>query len=561
MSQAEQLKAQGNKAFASGDFATAEKFFSQAIEADPTNHVLYSNRSACFCSLKDYSKALEDANKTVSLKKDWAKGYSRKGAALFGSGSYEEAIDAYNEGLKIDPNNAQLKKGLEDARNAVDNSSGPIPGLEKLFGPDLIQKVAGNPKLSPYLADMDYINMLENIQQNPRSINQYMSDPRMMTTIVSLLNIQGGDDTDHPMADAPPSPPKKEKKPEPVKEEKVPEPVEESEEDKQKKEALRLKDEGNKHYKKREFEQALDFYAKAWEIDSTNISVLNNKAAVLFEMEKFDECIETCQQAVEVGREHRADYKLVARALGRIGNAYYKKDSLDDAIKYLEKSLTEHRTADVLNKLRECEKLKKQREKEAYFNPELSDKARDAGNEHFKKNEFALAVQQYTEAIKRNEKDPRAYSNRAACYSKLMALPEAMKDCEKCIELDPTFIKAYIRKANIQFTQREFAKCLDTLDQAREQDKEHKHATEIGQLYTKAQMGSMGYGDGAESQEEVMKRAREDPEVQAILADPAMNQILQQMQQDPKAIQDHMKNPKVASNIRKLMQAGIVRVG
>lgn len=39
-----------------------------------------------------------------------------------------------------------------------------------------------------------------------------------------------------------------------------------------------------------------------------------------------------------------------------------------------------------------------------------------------------------------------------------------------------------------------------------------------------------------------------------------MQQILQQMQQDPKAAQEHMKNPQVANNIRKLMNAGVLRV-
>lgn len=62
------------------------KKFSQAIELEPTNHVLYSNRSGAYASKKEFEKALEDANKTTEIKPDWAKGWGRKGAALHGTG-------------------------------------------------------------------------------------------------------------------------------------------------------------------------------------------------------------------------------------------------------------------------------------------------------------------------------------------------------------------------------------------------------------------------------------------------------------------------------------------
>lgn len=65
---------------------TCSEKFSQAIELDPSNHVLYSNRSGAYASLRDYAKALADANKTTEIKPDWAKGWGRKGTALHGEG-------------------------------------------------------------------------------------------------------------------------------------------------------------------------------------------------------------------------------------------------------------------------------------------------------------------------------------------------------------------------------------------------------------------------------------------------------------------------------------------
>ena len=66
MATADDLKAQGNAAVAAHDY-------SKAIELAPDNYVLYSNRSAAYASFGDYTKALEDAEKTVKLKPDWPK--------------------------------------------------------------------------------------------------------------------------------------------------------------------------------------------------------------------------------------------------------------------------------------------------------------------------------------------------------------------------------------------------------------------------------------------------------------------------------------------------------
>lgn len=48
--------------------------------------MLYSNRSACYASLRDFENAQKDAEKTTEIKPDWSKGWARKGAALHGKG-------------------------------------------------------------------------------------------------------------------------------------------------------------------------------------------------------------------------------------------------------------------------------------------------------------------------------------------------------------------------------------------------------------------------------------------------------------------------------------------
>ncbi|CAG8537095.1 10334_t:CDS:10 [Funneliformis caledonium] len=530
---AEEFKSQGNKSFAAKDYDKAIELFTKAIDLDPSNHVLYSNRSASYASLKKYDKALEDANKTVELKKDWAKGYSRKGAALHGLGKLEEARETYQEGLRYEPNNAQLKKALEEVE-----SSPP----SKIFPDDVLVKIALNPQLRSYLDQPDFVEKIKSIQNDSKQLNTHLQDPRIRDVFMYILtgatNPSSGS-RDSPEPEEPK--PREEKKPDPEPQTRdIPD--EKSEEELKKEAANKEKDLGNAAYKKREFEEALRYYDKAWELDNTNALILTNKAAVLFEQEKYEECIKVCEEAIDVGREHRADFKLIARAYGRIGNAYHKLGRLDDAIKYYQKSLTEH-------------------QKEAYHNPELSDKAREEGNELFKKNEFVKAVTSYTEAIKRNEKDPRAYSNRAACYTKLMAYPEALKDCETCISLDPSFVKAYIRKAAVEFLKKEYTKCLETCEAALKHDVDGQHALEINKQMTKCREAIwQGNSSGSqESTEEALRKAASDPEIMRILQDPVMQQILKQSQDDPRALKEHLKNPIVAANIQKLINAGVLR--
>ncbi len=49
-------------------------------------------------SLANFAEALEDARKTVELKPDWAKGYSRLGAAFHGLRKWDDAVAAYSKG-------------------------------------------------------------------------------------------------------------------------------------------------------------------------------------------------------------------------------------------------------------------------------------------------------------------------------------------------------------------------------------------------------------------------------------------------------------------------------
>ncbi|PSR91560.1 Hsp70-Hsp90 organizing protein [Actinidia chinensis var. chinensis] len=571
---ADEAKAKGNAAFSAGNFEDAIRHFTAAIELAPKNHVLYSNRSAAYASLHQYAEALTDAEKTVELKPDWAKGFSRLGAAHMGLHHYEDAVSSYKKGLAIDPNNEALKSGLADVEYAASRSRGAPPSSSSPFGDifsgtEMWSKLTADPTTRLFLQQPDFVKMMQDIQKNPSNLNSYLKDQRVMQALGVLLNVKIQTPNSPEGMDIPDR--KRPAESEPAKEEEreaEPEPMEIPDEERETKErkaqAQKEKEAGNAAYKKKDFETAIEGYTKAIELDDEDISFLTNRAAVYLEMGKYDECIKDCDRAVERGRELRSDYKMVARALTRKGTALVKmakcSKDYEPAIEAFQKALTEHRNPDTLKKLNDAEKAKKELEQQEYFDPKLADEEREKGNECFKEQKYPEAVKHYTEALKRNPNDPRVYSNRAACYTKLGAMPEGLKDAEKCIELDPTFVKGYSRKGAIQFFMKEYEKAMETYQEGLKHERQNQELLD-GVRRCVEQINKASRGDlTPEELKERQAKGMQDPEIQNILTDPVMRQVLTDFQENPKAAQEHSKNPHVMSKIQKLVSAGIVQI-
>lgn len=222
---------------------------------------------------------------------------------------------------------------------------------------------------------------------------------------------------------------------------------------------------------------------------------------------------------------------------------------LPNAISNYHKSLTEHRTPEILAKLRAAEKAQIVQEKQSYIDPAKAEEAREEGNKKFKEADWPGAVAAYTEMIKRAPDDPRGYTNRAAAFIKLMSFPSAVQDCDEALKRDASYVRAYLRKAQAYFAMREYSKCLDACTQALEHDKSGANTREIEQQQQKALQAMYSAREG-ETEEQTLERIQKDPEILGILQDPVMQSILQQAKNDPAALQEHMKNPTIRSNVQ-----------
>ena len=493
------------------------------------------------------------------MKGDWGKGYGRKGAALHGQGNFDQAIAAYEKGLDVEPGLAMLTKGLEDAKKEAEaeKGAGGLGGLGNVFSaPDVIPKILANPQTAGFVNDPSFMMKLQEIQRDPSAIGKHMQDPRILNVMGMLMgvNIQTPDSmgAGESSSAAPPG-----AKPAPA-----PEPeVELTEEEKARKAKKAVADEhkakGNDAYKAKKFDEAVTHYEAAIAELPDEMTYYNNLAAVFFEQKKNDECIEKCKKAIEIGRSMRADYKVVAKSFARIGNAYKAMDKLDEAKRAYEDSLMEDRVDEVERKLKGLQKEMKKRETEAYISPEKAEEARQEGNELFKAGKFPDAIAKYTEAMKRNPKDHVPYSNRAACYQKLMEWQLALKDAETCVGMEPTFVKGWTRKAGVHVFLKEYHKAMDVYNKIIELEPENEEAKR-GLEQVVAMVNSQS--SSGEVDQERQARAMADPEIQAILGDAQMRSILSEMQTDPKKAQAAMNDPSISAKLQKLIAAGVLQV-
>uniref|UniRef100_A0A1J3IBL2 Putative ankyrin repeat protein n=1 Tax=Noccaea caerulescens TaxID=107243 RepID=A0A1J3IBL2_NOCCA len=115
---AAEAKARGQDAFHRKDFQMAIDAYTQAIDFDPTDHTFFSNRSLCWLRLGQAEHALSDAKACRELKPDWPKGCFREGAALRLLQRFDEAANAFYEGVLLSPESKELVDAFREAVDA-----------------------------------------------------------------------------------------------------------------------------------------------------------------------------------------------------------------------------------------------------------------------------------------------------------------------------------------------------------------------------------------------------------------------------------------------------------
>ena len=205
--ESESLKSKGNEAMRAHDYTDAIHLYTSALKIAPTNPIYLSNRAAAYSAQQNYSSAASDAELAIASDPNYAKAWSRLGAAKYALAEYESSVEAYEKAVEID-GSEMSKKGLETARKKLSESAkegaGPeediddAPGDERAAAPSgggaggmpdlgaLAGMLGGGggggggmPDLAGLMQNPMMAQMAQKFMQNPEALSGLMQNPQV----------------------------------------------------------------------------------------------------------------------------------------------------------------------------------------------------------------------------------------------------------------------------------------------------------------------------------------------------------------------------------------------
>ncbi|KAM7272291.1 hypothetical protein ACFE04_026954 [Oxalis oulophora] len=144
---ASDLETKAKEAFIDDHFELAVDLYTQAIQLNSTNALLFSDRAQANIKLNNFTEAVADANKAIQLDPSLSKAYFRKGVACMKLEEYQTAKAALEIGASLAPGDSRFTKLINecDARIAEETGELPIQSVEtpdaNLVSSDNVQQV------------------------------------------------------------------------------------------------------------------------------------------------------------------------------------------------------------------------------------------------------------------------------------------------------------------------------------------------------------------------------------------------------------------------------------
>ena len=174
-------------------------------------------------------------------------------------------------------------------------------------------------------------------------------------------------------------------------------------------------DKGYTLYNMGKYEEAIQAYDKAIEIDPRYADAWNNKGAVLENMGKYDEAIQACDKAIEINPQFADAWNNKGFALENMGR-------YDEAMQAYDKVIE--------------------------IDPQFAYAWNNKGTVFYNFGKYDEAVQAYNKAIEINPLSADAWNGKGSVLYELAKYGEAIQYYDKAIEINPQFDIAWDNKGN-----------------------------------------------------------------------------------------------------------------
>ena len=159
-------------------------------------------------------------------------------------------------------------------------------------------------------------------------------------------------------------------------------------------------------------------------------------------------------------------------------------------------------------------------------------------------------MNEYTEAIRRNPQNANYLCNRAEALMKVLSFNDANKDCDKAIELDNKFLRAYLLKANSLMMLKQYDLALVTFELGLSIKTDDLELNEAKKKCLEIISNKI---DEVENQKIVPE------EIKNLLLDPRVKNLIETLRSNPSFAHEFIKNDKFLNDsFIKLVKHGII---
>lgn len=223
------------------------------------------------------------------------------------------------------------------------------------------------------------------------------------------------------------------------------------------------------------YEEALECYTKAIELDPEYEFAYNERGISYYYLGKLKESIEDYSKAIEINAEY-------ARGYYNRGVSYQKLNEEKRAIEDYDKAIE--------------------------INPEYASAYNNRGNCYYNLGKERRAIEDYNKAIELDAGDAMYYNNRGNSYRNLGEVESAMEDYSKAIELDPKYASAYNNRGTSYSDSGEEKKAIEDFSKAIELNPQYALAyNNRGICYRKI-------GENVKAEKDFKKAAELNPKYQ-----------------------------------------------